>query len=244
MVQLGNFKDALEMAEKHNFSIKEEFAMKLVPPMPANANDTLKQNERKGICMRLAKISKKQGDFKLGAKLYTMANEKLKGMKCLLKSADVKQVISFAQNARQPDVFVLAGNFLQNQNWHNDPEIMKTIISFYQKAKAFESLAGFYDACAQVEIDEYRDYEKALGAMKEAQRQLDKSAAVNKEMKQRLMRDRIATIEKFVQAREAFHGGDTNTMVQLCDSLVNTPGAEEAIRLGDVFAQLVEFFST
>lgn len=47
---------------------------------------------------------------------------------------------------------------------------MKTIISFYQRAKAFESLANFYDACAQVEIDEYRDYEKALGAMKEAKR--------------------------------------------------------------------------
>jgi len=47
---------------------------------------------------------------------------------------------------------------------------MKTIISFYQKAKSFESLGNFYDACAQVEIDEYRDYEKALGAMKEAQR--------------------------------------------------------------------------
>jgi hypothetical protein len=42
MVQLGNFKDALEMAEKHNFSIKEEFAMKLIPPMPANASDTIK----------------------------------------------------------------------------------------------------------------------------------------------------------------------------------------------------------
>ena len=42
MVQLGNFKEALEMAEKHNFSLKEEFAMKLVPPMPTNANDTFK----------------------------------------------------------------------------------------------------------------------------------------------------------------------------------------------------------
>jgi intraflagellar transport protein 140 len=45
---------------------------------------------------------------------------------------------------------------------------MSTIISFYQKAKAWENLANFYDACAQVEIDEYRDYEKALGAMREA----------------------------------------------------------------------------
>ena len=47
-------------------------------------------------------------------------------------------------------------------------EIMKAIINFYTKAKAFEQLSGFYDACAQVEIDEYRDYEKALGALKEA----------------------------------------------------------------------------
>jgi hypothetical protein len=43
---------------------------------------------------------KKQGNFKFGAKVYTMANEKLKGIKCLLKSADVKAVISFATNAR------------------------------------------------------------------------------------------------------------------------------------------------
>ena len=60
---------------------------------------------------------------------------------------------------------------------------MKTIISFYQKAKSFESLANFYDACAQVEIDEYRDYEKALGAMKEAMRQLEKATSDSKEMK-------------------------------------------------------------
>lgn len=50
------------------------------------------------------------------------------------------------------------------------------------------------------------------------------------------MRDRITLIEKFVQAREVFQQGDTGTMVQLCDSLINTPGVEEAIRLGDVFA--------
>jgi hypothetical protein len=96
MVQLGSFKEALELAERHNFSLKEEFAMKLVPPVPPNPSDVVKSKERKEICLRLAKLSKKQGDFKLGAKLYTQANEKLKGMRCLLKSADVKAVISFA----------------------------------------------------------------------------------------------------------------------------------------------------
>lgn len=69
--------------------------MKLVPPPPAGS-DAYKTKERKDICMRLAKLCKKQGDFKLGGKLYTLANEKLKGMKCLLKSGDVKAVIGYA----------------------------------------------------------------------------------------------------------------------------------------------------
>ena len=50
--------------------------------------------------MRIAKLMKKQGNFKLGAKIYTMANEKMKGLKCLLKSGDVKAVIGFANAAR------------------------------------------------------------------------------------------------------------------------------------------------
>lgn len=44
-------------------------------------------------------------------------------------------------------------------------------------------------------------------------RQLEKSMAANKDMKQRMMRDRIAIIEKFVQAREAMNNGDGGTMV-------------------------------
>jgi hypothetical protein len=63
-------------------------------------------------------------------------------------------------------------------------------------------------------------------------------------MKQRMMNDRIGLIEKFVRARDAFSQGDTGTMVQLCDQLITAPGVEEAIRLGDVFAQLVEFFTS
>ena len=45
---------------------------------------------------------------------------------------------------------------------------MKSIINFYNKAKAWDSLANFYEKVAQVEIDDWRDYEKALGALKEA----------------------------------------------------------------------------
>jgi intraflagellar transport protein 140 len=50
----------------------------------------------------------------------------------------------------------------QTLDWHADPEIMNNIITFYKKANAMESVATFYESCAQIEIDEYRNYEKGL----------------------------------------------------------------------------------
>jgi len=85
--------------------------MKLCPPAP-QGNDLVQKEKRKGILMRVAKLVKTQGDFKLGAKIYTMANEKIKGIKCLRKSGDVKAVMGFAQTARDPQVYILAGNYL------------------------------------------------------------------------------------------------------------------------------------
>lgn len=39
-------------------------------------------------------------------------------------------------------------------------EVMKNIVSFYTKGKALDTLASFYESCAQTEIDEYQNYEK------------------------------------------------------------------------------------
>ena len=58
---------------------------------------------------------------------------------------------------------MLAANYLQSLDWHSDGEVMKAIVQFYTKAAAVESLAAFYDSCAVIEIDEYRDYEKVGG---------------------------------------------------------------------------------
>jgi hypothetical protein len=54
----------------------------------------------------------------------------------------------------------MAANYLQSLDWRKDAEIVSNIISFYNKAKALDSLASFYEACAQVEIDDYQNYEK------------------------------------------------------------------------------------
>ena len=71
-------------------------------------------------------------------------------MKALLKSGDTAKIIFFAQVSRQRDIYIMAANYLQTLDWRSDPEVMKNIITFYTKGKALESLAGFYDACAQV----------------------------------------------------------------------------------------------
>lgn len=73
-------------------------------------------------------------------------------------------------------------------------------------------------------------------------RQLEKSTANDKEVKLSLMRKRVNIIEKFVHARESLNNNDSPTAMQICDQLVDTHGVEEAIRLGDVFAQLIEHY--
>ena len=71
-------------------------------------------------------------------------------MKSLLKSGDTEKIVFFASVSRQRDVYIMAANYLQSLDWGKDPEIIKNIINFYTKGRAQESLAGFYDACAQV----------------------------------------------------------------------------------------------
>ena len=72
--------------------------------------------------------------------------------------------------SRNKDIYILAANYLQNLDWKADPDIVKNIVQFYSKAKSYESLSNFYNECAQVEIDEFGAYEKALEAMIEAKR--------------------------------------------------------------------------
>ena len=52
-------------------------------------------------------------------------------------------------------------NYLQSLDWHSDAKITKNILSYYNKAKDYKRMSAFYESIAQVEIDEYRDYEKA-----------------------------------------------------------------------------------
>ena len=73
-----------------------------------------------------------------------------KAMKALLKSGDTERIVFFAQVSRQKDIYIMAANYLQSLDWRSNPDIMRNIITYYTKGRALESLAAFYDSCAQV----------------------------------------------------------------------------------------------
>lgn len=226
---------AVEMCLQHKVTINDDMVETLTPP------DTMESSERKEILLDLAKALKKQGSFTLASKKYTQAGDRVRAIKCLVRGGDTKAVIQFASISRNAEIYKLAANYLQQMNWRESVDIMKAIINFYTRAKAFVQLAGFYDSCAQVEIDEYRDYGKAIGALREALKYLGKDNSRQTEDMAAQMQKRVTMIEKFVEARQC-QKSDPAKMVSICQALLQEPMLEEAIRAGDCLAMLIEHY--
>jgi intraflagellar transport protein 140 len=137
----------------------------------------------------------------------------------------------------------MAANYLQTLNWRSEPEIMKQIVTFYTKAKAPASLALFYEACSQVEIDEYQNYEKALGALREAQRHMVKARAGDRDPRLVALTSRIQNIERFLQARKlaASSPSSAEEAASTFRQLLDTPDINFSVRVGDIIAALVAY---
>ncbi|KAK1948293.1 Intraflagellar transport protein 140 [Phytophthora citrophthora] len=230
--------EALDVCMQHDVKVTEEMAEKMTPPKGDDTSPADKKR-RTELLLKLAKCCKQQGSYHLATKKYTQAGNKLKAMKCLLKSGDTEKVVFFANVSRNAQIFILAANYLQNLDWRKDPEILKNIVGFYTKARAFEQLAAFYAGCAQVEIEEYRDYEKAISALQEAVQVVSKSRSDGKESLLKRYEKRILLIEQFVIARQQTKQ-NPKEMMEIVTKLLEEPGIEEAIRVGDGYAMLAE----
>merc|ERR1719240_1167719 len=156
--------------------------------------------ERERMLLRIGEACLRQGAYHLACKKFTQAGDRKRGMRALLRSGDKDKIIFFAGVSRDREVYRMAANFLQALDWRNDPEVTKNIIGFYTKAKDFASLASFYESCAQMEIDEFRDYEKALQAMRNAAKYLDK-AGPDHALAKASLTDRQVMVERYLQAR-------------------------------------------
>lgn len=230
------FDRALEICIEKKIKLTEEMAEQMTPKKAESDED--KQN-RVEQCLKIAKVAAMQSSFAVAAKKYVQAGDRVKGMKALIKSGDTEKIIMFAYMSKMKELYILAANYLQNLNWHEDPEYMKSIITFYTKAKAWDSLATFYETCSEMEIDSFRNYEKALSALKEALRHMSKSNASQE--KTIMLKNRIYLIDKFLVARSMVKT-DPQEMVKLCNQLLSEQNVNEAIRVGDIYGLLVDLF--
>ena len=203
----------------------------------------ISEEARKQLLMKIAAVCKNQGSYHLACKKYTQAGDKMKAMKALLKSGDTEKICFFAGVSRQREIYVMSANYLQTLRWHGNPELTKHIVQFYTKAGG-ESLSGFYESVAQIEIDEYRDYDKAADALRDAAKHLAKSKADGHDAMMRSLEARTELVETFTRARTLLADKNVAEAVELCQGMIADPRArdesEVTIRVGDVYAMMVE----
>uniref|UniRef100_A0A672G1D3 Intraflagellar transport 140 homolog (Chlamydomonas) n=1 Tax=Salarias fasciatus TaxID=181472 RepID=A0A672G1D3_SALFA len=240
LVAAKKYYEALELCVSQNLTITEDLATR----MTVTDSKDLSEEARKELMEKIADCCMRQGNYHLATKKYTQAGNKLKAMRALLKSGDTEKIVFFANVCRQKELFIMAANYLQSLDWQKDPEILKTIIGFYTKGRAPDLLAGFYEACAQVEIDDYQNYEKALDALTEAAKCLSKakdSSSGQQELRLADLRHKITLIKKFVHIRRLY-AEDAGDAVRLCESLSEEPDINPAVRVGDVLGFLIDHY--
>ncbi|MCP9263725.1 hypothetical protein DINM_007106 [Dirofilaria immitis] len=139
-----------------------------------------------------------------------------------------------------------AANYLQTLNWKDDCDLMKQIELFYNKANAYEHLASFYEACAQIEIDDYHDYNKAVDALNESLRCIAKALQCNPKndeyltSKQVELHQAIGNITEFIQIRTVYELDSINAIRQL-EAFADDKQICKNIRLGDIYAIMIAY---
>lgn len=228
------FSKALEICAEKGVPVTEAFAESLTPN-----KDELPEEERVAILLRLGDILQEQGDYHTATKKFTQAGDKVRAMKSLLKSGDTEKIIFFATMSRQAEVYVMAANYLQALNWQGDAKVLKSIVTFYSKGQAFDLLANFYATVAQTEVDENRDYSKALVALQEASRCLARLPSAHRAADQ--LQATISEVNQIVEFREALRGGGkTEAVIAGCKKILATGSERAPVRYSDVIVLLFE----
>lgn len=77
-------------------------------------------------------------------------------MRWLMRSGDADRIATFAAATRDRNAQLMAADYLRRRaDWRTRPDLMRHILHFYTRAKAYGKLAAFYAECAKMEVDEY-----------------------------------------------------------------------------------------
>ena len=230
MIKSNNIDEAIKICKIKNVRLPDDVAERMVESTEAAKQGT--------VARKMADLLLDQGSFATACKLYTKAGDRIKAMQSLLRTGDVEKITFFASvsGSKQPEIYAITANYLQSLSWRDNPDIVRNIINFYTKAKAYDSLAVFYESFAQAEVDESSDYTKALGALQEAQKILGRyeNTAGPPQVSRILNRiiKKIDYVNLMSQAQTIIDGGngDIETGMKLCQNMM------EIIRTDSVFS--------
>ena len=97
-----------------------------------------------------------------------------------------------------------------------------------------------------MEIDEYQNYEKAMGALSEALKCMNKAKMQDvgtQEAKINFLKRRIGLLKKFVAARRTYEEDPEEAMKQ-CLLLLDEPDLDTGVRSGDIYGFMIEHYAT
>ncbi|VDP72732.1 unnamed protein product [Echinostoma caproni] len=252
--------DALKLCGEYNVPINEELVEKLTPPLPGEAesgtnikrgSEPMSDAERTSILIELGELCLAQGQYHLACKKFTQAGSRLAAMKALLRSGDTEKIVFFANVSKQKEIYVMAANYLQTlDEWRTNVDTMRTIVNFYTRGKAPESLASFYEACAHAEVEEFGSYEKATGALTEAYKVLLKAISSDGagETNELRLQKRLAQIKnkatmckEFAETQLLFSVNPMEAM-RNCQTLLEHTEPGDILRPGDIYAAMIREF--
>ncbi|XP_058442990.1 intraflagellar transport protein 140 homolog isoform X2 [Malaya genurostris] len=224
---------ALQVAADNSVPLTETLAELLTP-----AKNEIPEERRVSLLLQLGDILQEQGDYHSATKKFTQAGDKIRAMKSLLKSGDTEKIIFFAGMSRQKEVYVMAANYLQALSWQSDSKILKNIVTFYTKGQAYSQLANFYANCAQAEIDEFRDYDKALKALQEAGKCLSRVSPPSQKMNETLQQA-MMEVRKVIDLQDAVERREFLAAIKVLKVKLEEQIAPP-VRIWDLLALLVE----
>merc|ERR1712071_248395 len=99
--------------------------------------------------------------------------------------------------------------------------------------KAPQLLRGFYEACAQAEIDEYQNYESALNALKEAQKIQSKTPENNQPNN---LEAKLTLLEKTINLKVGANSNPKEGVAQLEALLKSSDLQLGIIQEGNIYA--------
>ena len=238
LIRIKDYESAMKICENHKVRISQETATAMKDHLEKERDNKLKQD----LTSRLAKLLMTQGDFEMAHDIYVKIGNYKKAMKCYIKMGDKNKVIEFAHNCRNPELFILAANFLQNLEWA--PDVIKIIVSFYTKAKAYYNLTQFYIQLAVTVINDKKEFKKGEEYLKNALKAVMKVRENDDKKNEKIdeIKKKLDFIENLNDMNSKLQSGNAQGALQKCNELLKINGRDDILKDKDIYGFMFKIY--